>query len=55
VDSGWCDSGRSGCASWDGEGGREEVEAPGDGDHGSGEYMMFVLEKWTLFVMVERR
>jgi hypothetical protein len=39
----------------DGEGGREDVEAPGDGDHRSGEYVRFVLEKWTLFVMVARR
>jgi hypothetical protein len=46
------ESGNWGCAAAAGDGGKEEVDAPGEGDQGSGEYRMLVLEKCTVFVMV---
>lgn len=39
----------------EGDGGREEVEASGDGDQDSGEYSIFVAEKCTLFMAVRGR
>lgn len=41
-----------GCAAADGDGGKEEVHAPGEGDQGSGEYRMLVFEKCTVLFMV---
>jgi hypothetical protein len=42
------------CASDDGDGGGDDVDAPGE-DHGIGEYAMFVVEKWTLLVIMVKR